>query len=405
MRPAALAAILILAAFARGNGAPTPSPSEVRALWVVRTTLATPESVVAMVDAARQSGFNTLLVQVRGRGDAYYRSRVEPPARVLSGQSEDFDPLALVVSRAKASGLAVHAWVNVNLVADASDLPASDRHVVRRHPEWLMVPRELARDLQRIPPRSPAYLARLASWTRAQSASVEGLYVSPIHDGAADYVDEVVRDLVSRYPLDGLHLDYVRYPGPAFDYSRGSLEAFKHEMDRRVSKGERKDLAQALKADVLAYTERFPADWQAFRRTRLDAVLRRLRATVKSVRPDALLSAAVVPDEATAAGGRGQDWPGWLREGLLDVVCPMVYTTEASVFESQVVRARTLAARAQLWAGIGAYRLSPEQTVGHIDAARDAGADGVVLFSYDSLVHPPRGPDYLARLADAAFAR
>jgi uncharacterized lipoprotein YddW (UPF0748 family) len=295
--------------------------------------------------------------------------------------------------------------VNVNLVADASDLPASDRHVVGRHPEWLMVPRDLARDLRRIPPHSSAYAARLASWTRAQSATVEGLYVSPIHEGAVEYVDEVVRDLVSKYPLDGVHLDYVRYPGAAFDYSRGSLEAFKHEMDRRLPKGERRDLERAHKADVFAYTDRFPADWQAFRRARLDAVLRRLRATVKSVRPGALLSAAVVPDEAMAAGSRGQDWPGWLRDGLLDVVCPMVYTTEASVFESQVARARTLAASARLWAGIGAYRLSPEQTVGHIDAARDAGADGVVLFSYDSLVHPTRGPDYLARLADAAFAR
>lgn len=403
MRPAALVVALILAAFASPNGA--PALPEVRALWVVRTTLATPGSVEAMVDAARQAGFNTLLVQVRGRGDAYYRSRIEPRARVLSGQSGDFDPLALVLARAKESGLAVHAWVNVNLVADASDLPASDRHVVRRHPEWLMVPRELARDLQRIPPRSAAYAARLASWTRAQSAVVEGLYVSPSHDGAVEYVDEVVQDLVSRYPLDGVHLDYVRYPGSAFDYSRGSLEAFKHEMDRRLSRGERKALERSLKADVFAYTDRFPADWQAFRRARLDAVLRRLRATVKSVRPDALLSAAVVPDEAMAAGGRGQDWAGWLRDGLLDVVCPMVYTTDASVFESQVVRARTLAARARLWAGIGAYRLSPEQTVGHIDVAREAGADGVVLFSYDSLVHPRRGPDYLARLADAAFAR
>src|SRR5262245_34439581 len=53
----------------------TQPPNEVRALWVVRTTLMTPEKIHKMVESARNAGFNTLIVQVRGRGDAYYQSR------------------------------------------------------------------------------------------------------------------------------------------------------------------------------------------------------------------------------------------------------------------------------------------------------------------------------------------
>jgi len=61
-----------------------PVPDQLRALWVIRTTLTHPDSIRAMVDRAADAGFNTLLVQVRGRGDAYYRSRWEPkPPAVL----------------------------------------------------------------------------------------------------------------------------------------------------------------------------------------------------------------------------------------------------------------------------------------------------------------------------------
>src|SRR6185369_2666374 len=56
---------------------------EVRALWVVRTTLTSPEKIHQLVNAAAENGFNTLIVQIRGRGDAYYKSRVEPRANEL----------------------------------------------------------------------------------------------------------------------------------------------------------------------------------------------------------------------------------------------------------------------------------------------------------------------------------
>ncbi|MGH9905117.1 MAG: hypothetical protein ACRD8U_05965, partial [Pyrinomonadaceae bacterium] len=94
-----------LATSASQQGAVNPPSNEVRALWVVRTTLTTPEKIRTMVQAATNNGFNMLIVQVRGRGDAYYRSRHEPRAIELKDQPADFDPLALTLSEAKQRGL------------------------------------------------------------------------------------------------------------------------------------------------------------------------------------------------------------------------------------------------------------------------------------------------------------
>ncbi len=399
------AAFLALALIVPLRAAPAPAPDEVRALWVVRTSLTSPASIRAMVASARAGGFNTLLVQVRGRGDAYYQSRVEPRADALAAQPASFDPLATVLTAAHAAGLHVHAWVNLNLVADAGNLPLSKRHLVFRHPEWLMVPRDLAGLLSRMSPKEPVFLARLASWTKAQSATVEGLYASPLSSRAADHAVDVVADLAARYAVDGIHLDYARYPGPAFDYSRAALDAFRDEVSKGLPRGERQALQRANRRDVFACVDRFPGRWQEFRHLRMTSLVRRVRAAVRARRPGALVSVAVVPDPETAFTGRMQDWPAWIGQGLIDVVCPMAYTSEPAVFREQIAGVRRAAPDRLVWAGIGAYRLTQDQTIRNISIARAAGADGVVLFSYDSLTSAPKGAETLSRLGRAAFGR
>jgi uncharacterized lipoprotein YddW (UPF0748 family) len=356
-----------------------------------------------MLAAARSSGFNTLFVQVRGRGDAYYKSAIEPRAAALAARPAAFDPLDDVLRGARAAGLSVHAWINVNLVADAADLPADRRHLIYRHPDWLMLPSDLA-DLG-ADPRAKSFLQGLAAWTKAQSAAVEGLYVSPIADDAVHHIVHVVGDLVSRYPVDGVHFDYVRYPGQGFDYSRQALQAFRHEMSPHVTRQDRRALDGRQRSHPLAWVERYPDRWAEFRRARLTGLLRQLKDAVRQKRPGAVVSAAVVPDAAVAAGSRFQDWPAWLSQGLIDAVCPMAYTDDALVFRRQIERAREAARGRLLWAGIGAYRLTGDQTLAHIEAARGAGADGVLLFSYDSLTSPARGANQLTRIGRQAFGQ
>jgi uncharacterized lipoprotein YddW (UPF0748 family) len=395
-----VAALAIATASARANDAP---PSEVRALWVVRTALTSPASIAAMVSAAKAGGFNTLLVQVRGRGDAYFQEGVEPRPASLDSQPA-FDPLAVAIERAHDAGLQLHAWINVNLIASASELPAARQHIVYRHPEWLMVPRALAADLIAVDPRSPQYVGRLARYVRAQSSGLEGLYLSPVATGAADYTTSIVRDIAGRYAVDGLHLDYIRYPREDFDYSRSTLVAFRRLLDPDLSASERRRYdARAAAGEPLIYTAAFPDRWRAFRAARLTALVSSLRQTLKAIRPAAVVSVAVVPDAQEAAARRLQDWPQWLDQDLVDVVCPMAYTADSSVFAAQIASARRIAGPHPLWAGIGAYRLSRDQIVGHVQTARRLGVGGMILFSYDSLADPAHGPGYLSRVGRAAF--
>ena len=255
-------------------------------------------------------------------------------------------------------------------------------------------------------PGSPAYLGTLSRWTRDHLDAVEGLYLSPLTQGAAAYTVEVLADLVARYPIDGVHLDYVRYPSAAFDYSRSAMEEFRADVRPHLPPDERLRMDARLRVRPTSYADRYPERWSSLRRSRLTSLLMRLRTVVKRHRPAALFSAAIVPDETDARTRRFQDWRTWLEGRLLDVVCPMAYTQDARIFESQIATVRDIAASTSVWAGIGAYRLSAAQTIDNIRTARRLETDGIALFSYDSLTDPAQHPiDYLAQVAEAAFGQ
>jgi len=405
--PALAGAVLasVHAAQAGGSAALPASSDEVRALWVVRTSLTSPAAVDEMVASAKAGGFNTLLVQVRGRGDAYYQSALEPRAADLSHQPASFDPLATVLAEAHQAGIRVHAWVCLDLVSSAVELPLSPEHLVYRHPEWLMVPRPIAQQVAKLDPKNPAYVGQIARWTRGELELVEGLYASPRQPDAAAYARQVITDLVSRYDLDGVHLDYARYPSQQFDYSRFAIAEFRTEIRPRLTASVQKELDAAEITDLFAYPDRFPAEWNAFRRDRLTALVGDIRRAVRAVRPDAMVTAAVAPDPQDAFNDRLQDWRGWVAAHLIDGIAPMAYAQEPSRFAEQLTAAREAAAGVAFWAGIGAYRLSPAQTIDNIQVARKLGASGIVLFSYDSLTGPkPPAPDYLATVSRGAFA-
>jgi uncharacterized lipoprotein YddW (UPF0748 family) len=214
----------------------------------------------------------------------------------------------------------------------------------------------------------------------------------------------VVGDIVGRYDVDGVHFDYLRYPTDEFDYSRGALAAFRADVRNDLDPADARRYDQRLAAEPLLYTQAFPARWRMFRAARLTALLARLRETVKAAKPAALLSVAVSPDPVEAADRRLQDWRSWLARDLIDVVCPMAYTNDGAAFKAQIAAVQETAGRHSVWAGIGAYRLSASQILDDIQAARGLGAGGVILFSYDSLIGPLRGADYLPTLGRAMTA-
>ena len=347
-------------------------------MWVVRDAMVSPEAVAQVIEDAVSGGFNTLLVQVRGRGDAYYRSDLVPRAEQLARQPADFDPLHLTIELARKRGLAVHAWINLLLVSNLSRLPVPRAHVALRHPEWLVLPAALLDKIRHLPAGDPGRLSARSRHYR-KNRKADGLFLDPALPEVQNHILDVIRELVSRYALDGLHLDYVRYPGADPGYGLKALPMF-----MKLNPETAGDAGSPSRGS-LALVQKHSARWDQFRRDQVTGLVTRIQQELKHLAPNMLLSAAVVADGDLAYSSRLQDWKRWVETGILDVVCPMAYTPEPEIFEDRIRIARRSSSRSRLWAGIGAYKLDGDGIIQQVRLSRQLGADGFVVFSYNTL--------------------
>jgi uncharacterized lipoprotein YddW (UPF0748 family) len=210
------------------------------------------------------------------------------------------------------------------------------------------------------------------------------LWASPGVDQVNSYIADVVRDIVRRYPVDGVHLDLVRYAGPAYSYDPSSNAA----------------------AGAVISPER--AQWQ---RDRITALVWQVRETARAWRPEALVSAAVWPyyvdkwDWADLSEGYSdyyQDSKGWLASGAVDAIAPMLYGGESDPpLQWWILMADFLADSGgrPVYPGIGGLYSDFEAIAWRIETARAAGAKGHAIFSYGGL----ESRDYWDELAAGPY--
>jgi uncharacterized lipoprotein YddW (UPF0748 family) len=343
---------LLLLSTLLAQAAPRVQARDVRAIWVTRFEYSTEAEVREIVRNSAALGFNTILFQVRGQADAYYKSRLEPWAERLGGRDPGFDPLEAACAEAKRRGVQLHAWINVLPLWRGKAAPADRSHAWHRRPEWLLVGKDGKR----------------------QALNDHYVCANPCLPAVRAHLAEVARDLVSRYPVDGLHLDYIRFIEGDWSYDPATLRLF--------GGSPAKD----------------PAGWERFKRDAVTQLVRSIRTAVRAARPEAVVSAAVFP---TAKGRalRFQDAEAWARQGLVDWVFPMTYEDSSEDFEALVGDAARDFPGAAVLPGVGAYRHArADLTARQIRAC----PGGFALFSYSSLyVSPDAARQEDARLCGA----
>ena len=135
------------------------------------------------------------------------------------------------------------------------------------------------------------------------------------------------------------------------------------------------------------------AEWLRWNGRQVTLFIQEVREGLKSLGRPVRISAAVFPAADAAKIMIGQDWAEWVRTGLVDLLCPMLYTNSDALFETyarEAVALRTDRCRVCLGIGIETShnRNTPEGMAGQIKISREAGADGVVFFSGSSLSEP-----------------
>ncbi len=367
-----------------------PATSHVfRGLWVLcegsARTLEQPARIDALIENARALGVTDLFVQVYRSGRAWYDASLADPApwKQIREQS-DQDPLRRLLDAAHTREIRVHAWVNV-LSLDAN----RDAPIVKALGADAVLVDRRGRSLLDYPAGELPSPDR--DWYRM---GTPGLYLDPGSPGVRERLVATFVELVDRYPdLDGLHLDYIRYPG-VLPFAPGSR--FGVGLDFGYGNGARLSFRADTGLDGPYADPTSPATsgiahanaWDDWRRGQVTGLVRDLRTRVLARHPELLISAAVIAYADRAYLSLSQDWRGWIRDGLVDFAVPMIYTRDEGLFRYQVESFTSTPHAERIWIGTGVWLFAsrPRDALSQLEIVRAAGSTGEVLFSYDALL-------------------
>ncbi len=269
-----------------------PNSKEMRAVWLTtvynsdfpsRDNLANAEGqkqeFIQKLDTLQKAGINTVIVQVRPKADALYKSNINPWSEVLTGvQGKDpgYDPLAFMIEETHKRGMELHAWLNPYRVTtwgtDTSVLSAN--HPARLHPEWLITHNS-------------------------------ALYYNPDLPEVREHIKDTVAEIVTNYNVDGIHFDDYFYPS-----------------NYPLPEGETRDGAVANA-----------------RRKNVDDMVEMVYKTIKSIKPSVTFGISPMgiwknnTSDPTGSATKGQeayyavfsDVRSWIKSGTVDYITPQIY--------------------------------------------------------------------------------
>ncbi|NCO38282.1 MAG: hypothetical protein AUJ96_32345 [Armatimonadetes bacterium CG2_30_66_41] len=341
---------LLLLAIPFCGAAPPPAPVEFRGAWVHYQDYVSAAAVSRTVAKAKRLGLNALLPLANHPDNLMFRSTLQPLNKKVQ---KGFDPLLELAKAAHAEGIEVHPYF-LTLNGKLNGVGTK--------------------------------LAKFRMLDRAGKTSSD--WLCPTHPEVRQYFVQLVTDCLYA-GVDGVQLDYIRYPDDArFCYCAACRAAFKAEsgMDPiAFAPQSRPTLAQLQDCrDRPGYRE-----WSAWRRQQVTQLAKELSDAVRAKRPGTKVSAAAGTQEVDQFHVF-RDGAAWLRAGLVDFLCPMMYVVDEEAFRTRAA-AELLALRPQeygsLFSGLPAYKLrgSPQRLVEHVASAREFGFGGVCLFPLEYL--------------------
>lgn len=317
-------------------------PVEIRAVWMDRKSIPkTAQGIRELVRKYAKAHINTLYPEVIFNGYSAYKSSYLTQNDLWDG----IDMLGIIIDEAHKRGMEVHPWVWVFRVGNKDDKGG----ILSRHPNWAALNKD------------------------GKSLSESGGYwLCPSNLAVRRLLLGAIRELAQKYPVDGIHLDYIRFENQSpvpYCYDEGCRSRFKEENGIDP-------------LDIEPFTEPV-VTWHLWRENQINTFVAQVRDELLKVRPDIKLSAAVAADPEKSRLDYLQDWRHWAVNEWLDFAAPMTYTGDYYYFLSEVCNAKSTTGVWTLFApGIGLHlQADPNPMLDQVQIARTVPVSGVSLFA------------------------
>lgn len=320
-------------------------PVQMRGLWLDSGTFSKTggrTGLKKLLDLAQKANFNLILPE------SYYKGLSVIPSNKLFKQDPRFkdwkeDPLKVLIEEAHQRKMEVHPWVwvfNENTKGEKG-------RILKKHPEWA----------------AKNKAGEIISYHNSS-------WLSPARREVRNYLQQRYQYLVKNYDLDGINLDYIRFPEEyrgSFGYDQETVKKFKDKYNLDPFQLENSGPKAAL--------------WNQFRESLITRMVRESSQSLRKIKPELLISADVIPGRKEARYRVLQDWSLWLKKDYLDFVLPMTYSENLFSEISDWIKKDREVLNKPLYAGISVFKLSSEQLLEQIALVNEINPNGMALFA------------------------
>ena len=344
-----------------------------RFLWIKADSMKDKESIDEALQFAFDHDFNKVFVQCRYRGDAFYKSNIVPKNNSI--KNDAFDPLEYAILIGHKFNIEVHAWMNTYILwskhgtQDAA--PSNLNHIYHTNKDWTE---------SDIYGKSDSKI----DIRETQSKNWEGIYLSPNHPDVNDYLISVFKEVINKYEIDGLHLDYVRFQDDTYGYNNKGIEEFKKRHNFNPLDIER-NIISVKYGWKQSEINSMKKTWQDYKIGNINSLLLDVKKMVDDKNID--LSVAVKPEPDLARDRWAQDWLSWVKLNFLDFVVLMNYYPDSAEFyiPTLLIKEDGYQGLNKIVMGISTYNQEAKEISGKIYSSYLEGFKGISLFSYNSI--------------------
>ena len=360
-------------------------PNAVRGVWHRPVELSA-EAVGATLDRLQGLGLNTVFLETFFHGYPIFPSQTYAEYELIKTQYPkfaNFDPLRVWLDEAHKRNMKVHAWFQTFYVGNTKVDGLGP--ILSKHPEWA--------NHQRSALETQTDSAELATWKepkRPKSSSLElgHYFIDPANPAVQAFILNLIRELTTTYPdLDGLQLDYIRYPS-SFPKDRYSYK----QTTWGYTQAARTAFYDAYEIDPIRLDPKGTPDlwqqWELYKEGVISDFVRQVHQQLEEQQSETKLSVAVFPDLQNALMTKHQAWNQWLKRGWVDAIAPMnISTSQEGIKQTTNTIAdivETHPFSIQRWVGLFApfNNLDGEQLLKQMQAAHPhpKNSEGFILF-------------------------
>lgn len=335
------------------------SAAPIRGLWVTRFALKDYNEISNIISTAKSLCITDLYVQVRALGQMYGQNGTDP---------ED-SPFGLLVKSAQNEKIRVHAWINVLYIWAGNSPPQDDHHIYYKALNSLV--------------RS-SFLVQIPNYKMLKKQGIEGFFIDPGDQQNLLDIKFLISDLIQKYRVDGIHLDYLRYP--SFDYSfspNGRTKFFREYWFDPVDMFKFEN--DTLSSEILEKYKYASGTYKSFLRQQVTDLLIDLKEYIQQFNKRIELSVAVKPDREIAYNYYFQDWGDWLTNNICDRVVMMNYDTVTTNFINNLKTDLDEKYQEKIVVGISTYNQDFKAVQDRINITMNMGTAGYAIFSYNYL--------------------